>query len=226
MINSDEASLGDGSTLLITGFGEVVDRAHLLARRPGRALLGIAGAPGAGKSSLATALASAVPGSVVVPMDGFHLPTSALAARGWVAERGTPRTFDAAGYLALLRSLRAGGEARAPAFDRSIEEPVPKQILVPADCPLVITEGNYLLVDVAPWAAIRELLDEAWFVEVPEPLRIERLVARHIAYGRTAAEAYERATRGSDAHNAELVAATRWRADVIVDAEGWALWTT
>ena len=196
-------------------------RAAGLAAR-GRALLGVTGAPGAGKSTLASLLSAAVPGSIVVPMDGFHRTTASLAARGWVAERGSPRTFDADGYVALLRSLRGGGRVLAPAFDRSNEEPVPDVIEVGADVRLVITEGNYLLLDEPPWSAIRDLLDEVWFVEVPESQRIEWLVARHVAYGRTAAEARERVTHGSDAANAALVAATRDRADLIVDAEGWA----
>ena len=181
-------------------------------------MLGIAGAPGAGKSTLAATVAAAAPGSVVVPMDGFHLPSAALEARGWVAERGTPRTFDADGYVAMLRALRAGDQVRAPAFDRSREEPVPDAIIVPADAPLVITEGNYLLLDIEPWAQVRALLDEAWFVEVAEDVRLARLVERHVQFGRTREAAWRRATEGSDAQNARLVAATRARADHVVDS--------
>jgi pantothenate kinase len=192
--------------------GEPIRRASELAARPGRTVLGIAGAPGAGKSSLAARLAAAVPGAVVVPMDGFHRTTADLAERGWVAERGTPRTFDADAFVALLRVLRSGAPVRAPAFDRSREEPVPAAIAVPAAAPLVIVEGNYLLLDTAPWAPVAELLDECWFVEVPEHIRLARLVERHVRYGRTVEEATARATRGSDADNARLVAATRGRA--------------
>jgi pantothenate kinase len=191
---------------------ELVARAAGLARPDRRAVLGIAGAPGAGKSTLAAALAAAVPGAVLVPMDGFHLPTAALAAHGWVAERGTPRTFDRAGYVALLRALRTAADpVRAPDFDRSREEPVPDAIEVPSGA-LVITEGNYLLL----WDDVRAMLDEAWFVEVPDDVRVERLVARHVAYGRTPAEARARVLHGSDAANAHLVAGTRDRADLIV----------
>ncbi len=80
----------------------------------------------------------------------------------------------------------------------------------------MITEGNYLLLDDGPWAAIRPLLDECWFVEVPEDVRLERLIARHVEFGRTVDEARRRATTGSDADNARLIEATRQRADVIV----------
>jgi pantothenate kinase len=196
-----------------------VRRAHELAARPGRALLGLTGAPGAGKSLLAAALATAVPGSIVVPMDGFHRTTAELADRGWVAERGTPRTFDAAAFVALLRRLRAGAALRAPDFDRSREEPVPDAIDVPAGARLVIVEGNYLLSDVPPWAEVAGLLDETWFVEVPEQMRLRRLIERHVEFGRTRAEAAERVTSGSDADNARLVAATRPRADRVVTGE-------
>ncbi len=194
---------------------ELTTRAAAL-RPGGRGLLGIVGAPGAGKSTLAHTLAAAVPGAVVVPMDGFHLPTSALVAHGWVAERGAPRTFDADGYVELLRRLRAGESVRAPAFDRSIEEPVPDVIDVPADARLVITEGNYLLLDRAPWSSVPELLDEIWYIEVPDEQRLQRLTARHVEFGRTPADAHARATRGSDDVNAALVAASRPRADLVV----------
>ncbi len=194
----------------------VLARAAELAAAPGRRLLGLAGAPGAGKSTLAAALAQAVAGAVVVPMDGFHLPTAALAERGWVAERGTPRTFDATGYVELLRRLRGAGVVRAPAFDRSVDEPIPDAITVPADTPLVITEGNYLLLDQQPWPAVRPLLDEVWFVEVPEAMRLDRLIARHVEFGRSRDDARHRATAGSDAANARLVAESRRHADLVL----------
>jgi pantothenate kinase len=194
----------------------LVARAVALAGTARRALLGLTGLPGAGKSQLARELSAAVEGSVVVPMDGFHRTTAELAAHGWVEERGTPRTFDADAYVAVLRELRAGRAVRAPAFDRSREEPVPDAIDVPAGVRLVITEGNYLLLDEPPWSDIRALLDEVWFVEVPEPVRVQRLIARHVEYGRAPDEARDRVLSGSDAANARLVAATRLRADLVV----------
>ena len=191
----------------------------MLGGRPGRALLGITGAPGAGKSKLSAALAAEVPGTVVVPMDGFHRTTAELIARGWVAERGTPRTFDAAAFVALLRRLRAGEAVRAPDFDRSREEPVPDAIDVATDARLVVVEGNYLLLGDPPWAEVADLLDETWFVEVPEELRRARLIDRHAEFGRTRAEATARVISGSDAANALLVAATRPRADRVVSGD-------
>lgn len=194
-----------------------LERAAALAARPGRTVLGIAGAPGAGKSTLAARLAVANAASVVVPMDGFHLTTAELAAHGWVAERGTPRTFDAAGFVGLLRELRGAATVHAPGFDRSREEPVPGAIAVPVDAPLVIVEGNYLLLDAPPWSQAKELMDEVWFAEVAEDVRLARLVARHVEFGRSPGEAWQRATEGSDGDNARLVAASRVRADLIVD---------
>ena len=168
---------------------------------------------------LAAALGTEVPGSVVVPMDGFHRTTADLTVRGWIAERGTPRTFDAQAFVALLRELRTGRAVRAPEFDRSREEPVPDAIDVATTAPLVIVEGNYLLLDVAPWAEVAGLLDETWFVEVPEDVRLARLIERHVEFGRDRAEATTRATTGSDAANARLVAATRARADLVVTGD-------
>ncbi len=194
----------------------MLDRAASLCTRPGRTLLGLAGAPGAGKSTLAARITVQLPDAVVVPMDGFHRTTADLAARGWVAERGAPRTFDAEAFVALVRRLRAGGAVLAPAFDRRAEEPVPDAIAVPVDCPLVVIEGNYLLLDRPPWSDLPGLLDETWYVEVDEPVRVARLVDRHVEFGRSADDARHRATEGPDAANARLVIASRGRADVIV----------
>ena len=194
---------------------ELAARAAALSAT-GRAVVGITGAPGAGKSTLAGELAAAVPGTVVVPMDGFHRPTSWLEPRGLVERRGAPETFDAEGYVVLLEALRRGGQVRAPDFDRPHEEPVPAALMVPADASLVLTEGNYLLLDTEPWRHVHELLDETWFVEVPEQVRVERLVARFVSFGWDATVAQARVLTGSDAANARLVAASRDRADLVV----------
>ncbi|MFI8292841.1 nucleoside/nucleotide kinase family protein [Streptomyces sp. NPDC085614] len=194
-------------------------RARLLAVPGGRRILGLAGAPGAGKSTLAARLVSRLDGlAVLVPMDGFHLAQAELRRLGRAGRKGAPDTFDAAGYAALLTRLRApepGTTVYAPAFDRALEEPVAGSVPVPPDVPLVITEGNYLLHDEGPWALVRPLLDEAWFLELDDHRRVPRLVDRHVRFGKDRTYA-ERWVRDSDEVNARLVARGRDRAHLVV----------
>ncbi len=196
-------------------FAELVERARALAARPGRAVLGITGSPGAGKSTLAEALLRELPGAAHVPMDGFHLADVALAALGRLDAKGAPDTFDAGGYVALLRRLRADAEdvVYAPMFERGLEQPLAGAIAVPRSARLVLTEGNYLL----HWPDVRPELDEVWFCDPDPAVRTARLVARHVAFGKDPDHAASWV--GSvDAPNAELVEATRDRADLIVPA--------
>jgi pantothenate kinase len=188
-------------------------RARELAGRGTRTVLGIAGAPGGGKSTLAAMVVEALgDDAVLVPMDGFHLAQPELVRLGIRDRMGAPHTFDAAGYAALLRRLRAADETvYAPAFRREIEEPIAGAIAVSPAVPLVVTEGNYLLL----WDDVRPLLDEAWYVEMDEEQRLQWLIARHVAFGKTPEEAEAWVMR-SDQENAAVVAATRDRADLIV----------
>jgi pantothenate kinase len=184
-----------------------------------RALLGICGAPAAGKSMLAERLVTALgPSAVHIGMDGFHLAQVELTRLGRTERKGAPDTFDGAGYVNLLRRLRSrpsGEVVYAPGFRRDLEEPIAGAVPVPPSTRLVVTEGNYLLVPDPPWRAVRELLDEVWFLDPPAGTRHQWLIDRHRAYGRTLDQARDR-TFGSDERNAELINATRSAADLVV----------
>jgi pantothenate kinase len=198
---------------------ELIERARRLAVPGSRRVLGIAGAPGAGKSTLGALLADRLGDlAVLVPMDGFHLAQAELRRLGRADRKGAPDTFDADGYAALLARLRDPGEegvVYAPAFDRSLEEPVAGSVPVAPGVPLVITEGNYLLHDVGGWARVRPLLDEAWYVEIDPEVRVRRLVERHVRFGKERAHA-EHWVNASDEPNARLIARGRDRADLVV----------
>lgn len=187
-----------------------------------RTILGIAGAPGAGKSTLADHVAARVGSRCrVVPMDGFHLAQAELVRLGRADRKGAVDTFDVAGYVSLLRRLRDPREevVYAPRFDRMLEEPIGSAIPVEPEVELVVTEGNYLLLDAGPWRAVAPLLDRIWFVVAPEEARLCRLIRRHQAHGKSLAAARAWAHR-SDQPNAEVVRRTRGRADQVVLARG------
>ncbi|MFI7213815.1 nucleoside/nucleotide kinase family protein [Micromonospora maritima] len=197
---------------------ELVARARALAEDGPRQLLGIAGAPGAGKSTLAERIVAEVgPTARLVPMDGFHLAGSALARLGRTGRKGAPDTFDVNGFVTMLRRLRRlePTSVWAPEFRRDLEEPVAGAIEVPPEVRLVVTEGNYLLMRDDPWEEVRSLLHQAWFLDLDAELRLRRLTARHEAYGKSPEQARAWAL-GSDEENARLVAGTAAQADLVV----------
>jgi len=197
----------------------LVERTRALVVPGERRLLGLTGAPGAGKSTVAAHLAGALgPLAVLVPMDGFHLAGSVLARLGRAGRKGAPDTFDDAGYAALLRRLRAADPREtvyAPEYRREMEEPIGSAVAVGPEVALVITEGNYLLLETDAWPRARALLDAVWFLAPDDAVRRERLKRRHEAFGKSP-EAAARWTLGSDQRNADLVAATRTRADAVI----------
>jgi pantothenate kinase len=183
---------------------------------PGIRLLGFTGAPGVGKSALAATL-----GLPLLPMDGFHYADVELARRGLLERKGAPETFDAEGYAVLLRRVRARErDVVAPMFERDLEQPIAGAIPVPA-VGTVVTEGNYLLLDEPRWHAVREQLDAVWHLELDDDVRVERLVARHVAFGKSPAAARAWVEQVDEA-NARLVDAARHRADLVVDLSSWA----
>lgn len=207
---------------------DLVDRVAALAAGRPRVLLGIAGAPAAGKSTVAAWLVArlgerGLP-AVGVPMDGFHLADAALDGLGRRDRKGAVDTFDGHGYLALLRRLRTERDTvvYAPAFERDLEQPIAGSIAVPPGTRVVVSEGNYLLLDEAPWPAVRAAFDEVWFVGLDDACRRQRLLDRHVRFGKSpdAARAWVAAV---DEPNARLIAASAGRADLRVDVSGWDL---
>lgn len=183
-----------------------------------RFLLGLAGEPGAGKSTVAAQLAEVLgDDAVVVPFDGFHLASRLLVSDELRNRRGAIDTFDLAGYRLLIQRLRSADECvvYAPAYERAIEEPVAAAIAVDRSTPIVIVEGNYLLSDDPDLVAARALLDQVWYVETAAETRRHRLVERHVRFGKTP-EAAAAWTDGSDEANARAIRVTRETADLVI----------
>jgi len=181
-------------------------------------MIGLVGAPGAGKSTVAEALqASFAETSQVVPMDGFHLANVELKRLGRAHRKGAPDTFDSAGYVDLLKRLHTQREDEivyAPEFRREIEEPIAGAIPVFPQTGLIITEGNYLLLDEGHWARVPALLDEIWYVDVDDALRIKRLTSRHEKFGRSKEEAMAW-VMNTDEPNARVISANKANADLL-----------
>jgi pantothenate kinase len=206
----------------------LVDRLRALAADTGperpRRLLGITGPPGAGKTTLVAALLEAaaadpaLAGRVAhVPMDGFHRTNAELDLLGRRDRKGAPDTFDAAAYADVLGQLHAlpRGVVAAPAFDHGVGEPEPAAIHVGAAADVVLTEGNYLLLDDPDWAPVRAALDEVWFCALDDAVRRDRLIARHVEAGREPAAATAWVDR-SDEANARQVGPTVVGAQLVV----------
>ena len=198
---------------------DLVERARALAVPGQRHLLGITGAPGAGKSKIAQDILDKLGPDLAafVPMDGFHLSNQTLVAWGRRGRKGAWDTFDADGYVHLLQRLRDQEEeiVHAPDFDRDVDESIGSALPIRREVPLIVTEGNYLLTDVGGWAGVAPLLDESWYLQLDEATRLQRLTYRHQQHGmdHEQADAWARTT---DQDNAVLIAQSMPRADLVI----------
>lgn len=198
----------------------LADRARALSSGE-RVLIGIVGAPGTGKSTLARRLSSRLSSTgtpaTQLPMDGFHMADVALNERKLLDRKGAPETFDARGYLAALRRVRTEtqNEVLVPTFEREVEQPIAGAITIGPAAQIVITEGNYLLDLDDPWPAVRAVLDEVWFIDLDDNRRRARLVDRHVKFGKSRDQAQEWVDR-VDEPNAVRVIARRDSADLVV----------
>ncbi len=200
----------------------VADARKLTAAGGPRVLLGLAGPPGAGKSTLARALVERIgEEAAYLPLDGFHLSNAQLARLGLTARKGSEPSFDVYGYLALLRRVltETGRDLYVPDFDRTLDEPVAARHRVAPAARLVVTEGNYLACDLPGWREARGLMGALWYVEAPDGVRQLRLVERQLTGGRTRRGA-EDWVRTNDGPNGELVEESRGRADRILSTIG------
>jgi pantothenate kinase len=214
----------------VTDVSQLAARARGLIAHQDRAILGITGAPGAGKTTLVELLLAAlreVPPKGMdrdawiahVPMDGFHLADVQLDRLGLRHRKGAPETFDAAGYHAVLRRILDDDPAEVvyvPGFERVLEQPLAAAIAVPPEARLILTEGNYLLMDDGAWPQVRAATTEVWYVDLPDDVRRRRLINRHIMFGKTPEAAREWVDR-SDEANAAVVRAVRSAADLVVE---------
>ncbi|TGD41766.1 nucleoside triphosphate hydrolase [Pseudotabrizicola sediminis] len=191
----------------------------------GRMIVAIAGAPGSGKSTLAEALCAALNdqragAAAVMPMDGYHLDNAILDARGLRARKGSPPTFDVDGLAGDLARVRAADRpVILPVFDRELDLARAGAREVGPEVPVILIEGNYLLLEQAQWRDLSPLFDMTVFLDVPEAELERRLIDRWLHYGLDAEAARTRAL-GNDIPNARLVATTSRAADITIKQEG------
>jgi pantothenate kinase len=202
--------------MILRSIAEIAAVVRDAADKRHRTIVGIAGSPGAGKSTIADALVRSIPSAALLPMDGYHLPQARLVELRRRDRMGAPDTFDVSGFLETLAELRiSGGPVFAPGFDREIEEPVPNAIAIQPELDIVVVEGNYLLHDAGGWEAAAPQLDVTFFVDVDRDLRLRRLIDRHIRFGKSPEAAHAWAL-GPDETNARLIEATSARADHLI----------
>lgn len=204
----------------IEGLSEARDRILELQKSSGsRVIIGIVGKPGAGKSTITSKLNEILPKeeTTILSQDGYHLSNAQLKMLDRSNRKGAPDTFDSKGFTELLGRVASdlSGDIYFPVFHREIEESIAAEGLITAKTKIVLVEGNYLLLETHGWEGVSTHLNECWFLQVDDDLRLKRLVARHIEYGKNPDIAHHWA-HGTDEANARLIQNTRNRADIFL----------
>ena len=195
------------------------------ARLRKRILVGIAGGPGSGKSTLAAdvigALNDRIDGSAArVPMDGFYMMQAKLEAEELTAHKGAPHTFEAEAFVKLLKTLKsAKTPISVPGYSRRLEDVVPNAFTIAGNVPILVIEGNYLLLDAPPWDEIESILDLSFFLRLSPDITRARLLRRHAENKRLTPDWVERHVEQVDMVNYEVVEASSVRADVVIDLD-------
>jgi pantothenate kinase len=202
----------------IAEFLDLIDQT--LKSTTNRVLFGVVGKPGAGKSTIVESVKKRFPSQevAIIPMDGYHLSDEVLISQGKRDRKGAPDTFDAPRFTKLLQDVKVNSdsEIRFPIFHREIEASVEDEGVIAPEAKVVITEGNYLLSTEHGWAGVKELLDQSFYIEIDDEIRLQRLIDRHIRYGKSP-EAAKAWSLGSDETNARFIATTKDLASAIIN---------
>lgn len=200
----------------------LADHIHDKRKENQRLIVGIAGAPGSGKSTVAREVARRLIQQkcqcIVVPMDGFHLDNAVLEAEGSRPRKGAPDTFDVQGFIRLIKAMKDGVDVYVPIFDRTRDIAIAAAIAVPADMPVIIVEGNYLMFDADGWRDLAPLWDVTARLDVPLPELRARLIQRWLSLNYSRAVATRRA-EGNDVPNAQAVIDLALSCHVVLDGK-------
>lgn len=206
--------------IIIKGLEEARKRIlDLESKSKTRVVIGITGKPGAGKSTVTSKLKETIPGerTVILSQDGYHLSNLQLESLGRSNFKGAPDTFDSEGFSKILFRVKSElkNNIYFPVFHREIEESISAEGLITEKTNVVLVEGNYLLFETHGWGEVAKHLDEIWYLQVDDDLRLSRLVARHIEFGKNPQVAVAWA-HGSDEANARLIEKARDKANAFL----------